>query len=664
MPYEFPKNIPTWAKNLPKGAQKIAVRTMNAVLKAGLSEDEARRAAWNNIKRLYQRLAPGVWKRRRKKGLAPATERLKTFLSEHGAQDYLFLITEEEKILPKGSVVYFSFTGDDWRKYELLRDLKVRERPAKMIKPLKKVLRRFVILDFAKLKSLEDDKDFIIPYKQEVFVESLAILKEAYNQYFLNPLWFSLTKDDKELLDKVAYLKDKAARPEEEKAEPVFLTFTTSSATFKKRIFDDLKEAGLFEYTDRIIEAKRGAIPRKTLTHPHRYTKGLYGFFPFIVVLETGEILFWCYYSVYFRQTSEPRAETFALVEKPEYDPSTKKINRAASLFFIQTKGLPKKPTTTKELASIPEVKEAIEELEKAGSQDISAELSPGQEIFFGDALAAFKQDKALYPLRDLKLAFKAPTTQQVFEGGFFAVLEKLLKWLGIKRSHILSFIKLKDPWTSHVLRSLAAGKSSLGVLKEPPLSFRLVLRGKEGSPLVILRFSKFPAGRAVQDEFDQALGRALPERETTFKTFIQRLRAKQVPPGVRQFQREEELRQARREVYGALPPSKEQEGPKAVLHPGGEIGFKGLFKIPEEKREDKAAEEPELLSRAKFFNLLNPRTQKLDYYLWAELLVPHKGSRRYVEPFDPKFKFQLGLSRGAGTFDDLKADLQEFVLG
>jgi len=56
MPYSYPKNLPTWAKNLPKGAQKIAVNVFNAVLKDTKDENQARQAAWAQIKNKYKKV--------------------------------------------------------------------------------------------------------------------------------------------------------------------------------------------------------------------------------------------------------------------------------------------------------------------------------------------------------------------------------------------------------------------------------------------------------------------------------------------------------------------------------------------------------------------------------------------------------------------------------
>ena len=55
MPYSYPNNVPTWAKNLPQGAQKIAVEVFNAVLKETNNETQARQAAWAAIKRKYKK---------------------------------------------------------------------------------------------------------------------------------------------------------------------------------------------------------------------------------------------------------------------------------------------------------------------------------------------------------------------------------------------------------------------------------------------------------------------------------------------------------------------------------------------------------------------------------------------------------------------------------
>lgn len=56
MPYNYPNNIPAWSKNLPKGAQKIAVSVFNAALTDGKSEDDARIAAWGAIKQKYKKV--------------------------------------------------------------------------------------------------------------------------------------------------------------------------------------------------------------------------------------------------------------------------------------------------------------------------------------------------------------------------------------------------------------------------------------------------------------------------------------------------------------------------------------------------------------------------------------------------------------------------------
>jgi len=56
MPYNYPDNIPDWAKNLPKGAQRIAVETFNAVLEETKDEDQARIAAWAQVKNKYRKV--------------------------------------------------------------------------------------------------------------------------------------------------------------------------------------------------------------------------------------------------------------------------------------------------------------------------------------------------------------------------------------------------------------------------------------------------------------------------------------------------------------------------------------------------------------------------------------------------------------------------------
>lgn len=54
MPYST-KSPPTFAKNMPAGAKKIAVSTMNAILKDGGSEKDARMAAISNIKEKHKK---------------------------------------------------------------------------------------------------------------------------------------------------------------------------------------------------------------------------------------------------------------------------------------------------------------------------------------------------------------------------------------------------------------------------------------------------------------------------------------------------------------------------------------------------------------------------------------------------------------------------------
>ncbi len=60
MPYSYPSNLPTWAKNLPVGAQKIAVKVFNATLSKTSDEDKARIAAWSAIKQKYKEVG-GKW---------------------------------------------------------------------------------------------------------------------------------------------------------------------------------------------------------------------------------------------------------------------------------------------------------------------------------------------------------------------------------------------------------------------------------------------------------------------------------------------------------------------------------------------------------------------------------------------------------------------------
>jgi len=61
MPYSYPKNIPVWVKDLPKNAQKIAIRVFNKVYKKTKDEDKARQAAWSAIKEKYKKNKKGIW---------------------------------------------------------------------------------------------------------------------------------------------------------------------------------------------------------------------------------------------------------------------------------------------------------------------------------------------------------------------------------------------------------------------------------------------------------------------------------------------------------------------------------------------------------------------------------------------------------------------------
>jgi len=60
MPYSYPNNIPSWAKNLPTGAQKKAISAFNSVLRDNGTEEEARIAAWANVRRDYKK-SGGKW---------------------------------------------------------------------------------------------------------------------------------------------------------------------------------------------------------------------------------------------------------------------------------------------------------------------------------------------------------------------------------------------------------------------------------------------------------------------------------------------------------------------------------------------------------------------------------------------------------------------------
>lgn len=62
-PYQYPNNVPDFIKNLPAGAQKIFVKTFNAVYRDTKDEDQARKAGWAQVKRQYYKKG-GKWVRR------------------------------------------------------------------------------------------------------------------------------------------------------------------------------------------------------------------------------------------------------------------------------------------------------------------------------------------------------------------------------------------------------------------------------------------------------------------------------------------------------------------------------------------------------------------------------------------------------------------------
>jgi len=55
MPYKM-SNPPDWLKSLPKGAQKIGIKTFNTIVADGGNEEDARKAAWSNIKNKYKKV--------------------------------------------------------------------------------------------------------------------------------------------------------------------------------------------------------------------------------------------------------------------------------------------------------------------------------------------------------------------------------------------------------------------------------------------------------------------------------------------------------------------------------------------------------------------------------------------------------------------------------
>ena len=56
MPYNYPDNIPDMIKNLLQGAQKIWIETFNAVYEKTKDENQARIAAWAQVKNKYRKV--------------------------------------------------------------------------------------------------------------------------------------------------------------------------------------------------------------------------------------------------------------------------------------------------------------------------------------------------------------------------------------------------------------------------------------------------------------------------------------------------------------------------------------------------------------------------------------------------------------------------------
>lgn len=64
MPYNSTQDLPSNVrKPLPLAAQKLYLRAFNAVLREGGSEEQARIAAWHNVKTKYRNIG-GKWTRK------------------------------------------------------------------------------------------------------------------------------------------------------------------------------------------------------------------------------------------------------------------------------------------------------------------------------------------------------------------------------------------------------------------------------------------------------------------------------------------------------------------------------------------------------------------------------------------------------------------------
>ena len=92
MPYTI-SNPPANIKSLPKGAQRLWIRTFNSVAKDTGSETSARQAAWGNVKKRYKK-GGDKWERKTNGSVG-------TVLSDNSVKSYFTAESAREGVLPR-----------------------------------------------------------------------------------------------------------------------------------------------------------------------------------------------------------------------------------------------------------------------------------------------------------------------------------------------------------------------------------------------------------------------------------------------------------------------------------------------------------------------------------------------------------------------------------
>ena len=92
MPYTI-SNPPANIKSLPKGAQRLWIRTFNSVAKDTGSETSARQAAWGNVKKRYKKVGD-KWVRKTNGSVG-------TILSDNSVKSYFTAESAREGVLPR-----------------------------------------------------------------------------------------------------------------------------------------------------------------------------------------------------------------------------------------------------------------------------------------------------------------------------------------------------------------------------------------------------------------------------------------------------------------------------------------------------------------------------------------------------------------------------------